>query len=602
MTISAASRLCETEHQRALAEHLVAWTADAVAQDRPVVVIVAGPPGSGKTTLAMLVQAVLARRGGAVRIGSDLYKRAHRQYEEFLQQDVWTAGRRVRSDTRQWQAEVEALARLRRFDVVVELALADPEEIRAASAAYRAAGYRVELVVLAVAEALCQLGVLERFFAPDADGGGRYVAWDNQDGCAEGLLASLTVVEAEHLVDRIAVVRRGLEPLYDNELTADRTWSRPTAATATVRAERRRPWDARQSRVFRRELVRAEVRVHDERLPADRRLAVSRDAERAAAAAEPLRRIAHPLPGPPGTGYHRLSADEHRWVFDELIVPSYLERALRRATAHPDPIVIYLVGEPGARQLEASRMLRRAMRPGTVRLDPRDLRGSHPDYDQLVIDTPRAAAEVVQPDAETWQAEAEAYVRERRGDLVIEAGFSTVDDFMLSASRYARARYRIEVVALAARATDSRQRTLVDHARALELDVVTELPTPSAHARACCVAADIAAAAAAAADPAIGAVRVIDGDHRALGRDQWAAWALAATRHRPYTEQEAARFHAVQRALHHVLPRLREEIAGLTAQATPLMPPLWQPRPVEHRAGPERLPLPATGPFSRVAP
>ncbi|MFI8504550.1 zeta toxin family protein [Streptomyces sp. NPDC085524] len=236
-------------------------------------------------------------------------------------------------------------------------------------------------------------------------------------------------------------------------------------------------------------------------------------------------------------------------------------------------------------------MLRRAMRPGTVVVvDPDLLRGHHPDHSQLIADTPRLADDLVRPDAEDWQAEAEAYVRERRGDLLIEADFTSAADFALSAGRFARAGYRIEVVVLAARAADSRQRTLINHARALELDVVTALPSPAAHARACRVAADIVAAAA--ADPSISAVRVIDGDHRALGRDRWAAWALAAARRRPYTDGEAVGFHSVQRALHRVLPRMREEIAGITAQAQPLMPAAWQARPVEHHSGPARLPLP----------
>ncbi|MDK9496169.1 zeta toxin family protein [Streptomyces katrae] len=337
-----------------------------------------------------------------------------------------------------------------------------------------------------------------------------------------------------------------------------------------------------RTRFFRRNLIRAEVLVHDERLPADRRLAVSRDAERAAAAAEPVRRIAHPLPGPPGTGYHRLSRDQHRWTFDELIAPTFL----RKATFRPDPLVVYLVGEPGARQLEARRMLRRAMRPRTVVVDPDLLRGHHPDHSQLVNDTPRTAGDLVRPDAEDWQAEAEAYVRERRGDLLIEADFTSAADFALSAGRFARAGYRIEVVALAARAADSRQRTPVGHARALELDVVTALPTPAAHAQACEMTADIVAAAA--ADPCVGAVRVIDSDHRALGRDRWATWALAAARRLPYTAGEAARFHSVQRALHQVLPRLRKEIVGITAQAQPLMPTAGQARSVEHQSSPDR--------------
>ncbi|MBT2446200.1 zeta toxin family protein [Streptomyces sp. ISL-43] len=579
--------LSDAEIRRILTEILLPeWTAGAVQQDRPVVVVVAGPPGSGKSTAAEMIHTVLSRRGGAVRIGSDLYKRAHREYEVLLERDVRTAGAGVRPVTRWWQAEIEAYARAAGLDVVVELALADPAEARTVSALYRAAGYWIELVVLAVAEADSQFGALERFLAPGADGG-RYVAWDNQDHCSDGLLTSLEVIEAEHLVDRITAVRRGLEPLYDNELTDERIWGRPPAAVATVRAERLRPWSGPRSRIFRHKLVRAEVLVHDERLPVDHRLAVSRDAERAAAVAEPVRRIAHPLSAPPGTGYHRLSADQHRWTFDELIAPTFL----RKATFRPDPLVVYLVGEAGARQLEARRMLRRAMRPGTVVLDPDVLRGHHPDHFQLVNDTPRIADELVRPDAEDWQAEAEAYVRERRGDLLVEADFTSTADFTLSAGRFARADYQIEVVALAGRAADSRQRTLVDHARALGLDVVTALPAPAAHARGCQVAAGIVAAAA--ADPGVSAVRVIDGEHRALGRDRWAAWALAAARRRPYTQQEAARFQSVQRALHQVLPRWREEIAGITAQAQPLMPAAWQARQVEQWEGPARLPLPA---------
>ncbi|MFI5672181.1 zeta toxin family protein [Streptomyces sp. NPDC051704] len=575
--------LSEAEMRRVLTDVLLpTWTAGAVPQDRPVVVVVAGPPGSGKSTAADVIHDVLSRRGGAVRIGSDLYKAAHREYEALLERDVRTAGAGVRPVTRWWQAEIEAYARAAGLDVVVELALADPAEARAVSALYKAAGYRIELVVLAVAEADSQLGVLERFFGPD----GRYVAWENQDRCADGLLDSLEVIEAEHLVDRVTVVRRGLDPLYNNELTDDGIWGRPPGAAATVRAERLQPWSAPRTRVFRRSLVRAEVLVHDERLPADRRLAVSRDAERAAAAAEPVRRIAHPLPGSPGTGYHRLSADEHRWAFDELIAPTFL----RKATFRPDPLVVYLVGEPGARQLEARRMLRRAMRPRTVVVDPDMLRGHHPDHFQLVNDTPRLADELVRPDAEDWQAEAEAYVRERRGDLLIEADFTSAADFALSAGRFARANYRIEVVALAGRAADSRQRTLVNHARALELDVITAFPAPAAHARACKVAADIVAAAA--ADPAVRAVRVIDGDHRALGRDRWSAWALAVARRRPYTAGEAARFHSVQRALLQALPRLREEIVGISAQAQPLMPAVEQAPRIEHQCRPAGLLLP----------
>lgn len=121
--------------------------------------------------------------------------------------------------------------------------------------------------------------------------------------------------------------------------------------------------------------------------------------------------------------------------------------------------------------------------------------------------------------------------------------------------------------------------------------MITALPTRTAHERSCRVAAGIVAAAA--TWPDIAAVIVLDADLRALGRDHAAPWAWTAEGLRPYTEREAARFHAAQRALHRVLPRMRAELDGMTARALPLMPARWQARPVEHRPGPVWPLLPA---------
>lgn len=127
-----------------------------------MVVFVAGQAGSGKTLVMDLVHAALGQRGGAVR-GGDGYKAPHPHYSTFLAEDVRTAGVRVRPETYRWQAEVEAHPRGRRFDVVAEEALANPAGWLATLAVYRAAGCRVEVVALAVPEAVSQLGVLDRY-------------------------------------------------------------------------------------------------------------------------------------------------------------------------------------------------------------------------------------------------------------------------------------------------------------------------------------------------------------------------------------------------------------------------------------------------------
>ncbi|CQR59548.1 Hypothetical Protein sle_00860 [Streptomyces leeuwenhoekii] len=79
-----------------------------------------------------------------MRVCRDLYKAAHRRYRRLLAADVRTAGVAVRPDTGRWQAAIEDHVRVHGYDAVIESALADIEEFRASSAAYREAGARLE--------------------------------------------------------------------------------------------------------------------------------------------------------------------------------------------------------------------------------------------------------------------------------------------------------------------------------------------------------------------------------------------------------------------------------------------------------------------------
>lgn len=54
-----------------------------------------------------------------------------------------------------------------------------------------------------------------------------------------------------------------------------------------------------------------------------------------------------------------------------------------------------------------------------TRLSGYDMKVNHPDYHQLLIEDPRGAGAAIRADYRAWMAEAEAYVRARRGDVVI---------------------------------------------------------------------------------------------------------------------------------------------------------------------------------------
>lgn len=564
---------------------------------RPVVVFVSGQPGSGKTLVVDLVHAALARRGGAVRVDRDAYKGAHPHYSSFLAEDVRTAGVRVRPETYRWQADVEARVREGRYDAVVEAPLAHPQEFLAGVAAYRQAGYRVEIVALAVPEAVSQLGILDRYLRLAEEGRARYVSWDNHDACAAALVDTLTMVETGHLADRVLVVRRSaqaaLEAVYDNEHGASGQWRRPEGAADAVLAERRRPWGPAQTGQFRRQLADADRRLADPRLPADWSLAVRRDAERTAACAEPVRRTAQPRRDAPGVDYHRLSAEEHRWVFDELIVPT-----LGRITPQKRPVAVFVVGQPGAGKTRAAQMVRRTLRDSPTHIRGDDFKFHHPDYLQLLREEPRTASERIRADYRAWQAQAEAYVRERRGDVVIETTPTSAAGFVAGASLYRRAGYRVEVVVLAVRAADSRQGTAARYAHMSQRGVPARFSTAAGHDSCYSVLPDVVAVAEqlAAADE----VLVMRRDTQSLyrntldGQGRWArrpaaALTLAVEQALPYTSEEAARFWAVQRWLHTAVPQYRDDLIAIAGLACPLMP-AQQPRQLRTPAPAAALP------------
>ncbi|MGW7688405.1 zeta toxin family protein [Streptomyces asiaticus] len=237
----------------------------AVPQARPVVVYVLGQPGSGKTTVIDLVHAALAARGGAVRVDRDTYKTHHPHYRQYLAEDVRTAGERVRMETYRRQAAVETAAREGRYDAVVEVPLARPDDFLAGVLASRQAGYWVEVVALAVSQAVSELSALERYLRLAQKGQApRYVSWDNHGTCADALTPTLGAVEAAHLAHRTFVLRRGaetaLEVIYDNELGPSGRLRHPADAPGAVLAEWRRPWGARETGRIRRQHRRRRCR------------------------------------------------------------------------------------------------------------------------------------------------------------------------------------------------------------------------------------------------------------------------------------------------------------------------------------------------------
>ncbi|MEU9062422.1 zeta toxin family protein [Streptomyces sp. NPDC048430] len=567
------------EHGKILRSQILPlWAGRAVTQTWPVVLLIAGPPGSGKSTACEVLKAALDRRGGSVLIGRDLYKPAHPAYEHLLRCDDRTAGVRVRPDVLRWQAEVEEYVRSQRMDAVVETPVADPDQVRP----YLRSGYRVEVLVIAEPKAVTELSTLDRYLRQVAEAGvGRFVSWGNQDACRARLPESLRVIEHEQLAHRVTVARRDLQVLYTREHASPA----PPGAHLALLAEQGRSWTAPETWGFRRQVSNLEQRLHPSVSTRERRLAVTGGIDRVQALAEPVRRSAQPLSAPPGVDYHRLSADEHDFIFDELIVPMHLSSI----TAHDRPVALYVVGAQGAGKSHAARLLRRVLgerRP--TRIEGGMFKAMHPDYRRLLEEEPRTASSRIRRDYRRWQERAEAYVRARRGDLLIEMAPDNVDHFLDSARRTRHDGYRVELLVLGVRTADSRLGTASRCAEVARLGGSPRFTQGAAHQRSSAVLTDVVRAAE-ETPHVVESVSIVRRDltavyrnHRTVGggwlRPPQGADVVEQELVRPYTTQEALWFLNTVQRLQGEMPQYRDDLVQIAAQARGLMPGYLRPR------------------------
>ncbi|MFE6848184.1 zeta toxin family protein [Streptomyces sp. NPDC057686] len=263
-------------------------------------------------------------------------------------------------------------------------------------------------------------------------------------------------------------------------------------------------------------------------------------------------------------------------MFDEDIVPSFLTGI----TPQKNPVVVYVLGQPGSGKSRTADLLQRALRArGAIRICGDDFKAMHPDYHRLLRTHPRTAGTEIRSDYRRWCTQAEAYVRARRGDLIIEAAPADADDFWAGALPFIVAGYRIEIVVLAVRAADSRQGTAHRYALLQQRGLPARFTSVSGHDA--CHTALPAVIAGALTHPGVAGVLVtrrgLHPVHRAgavSSREAREAVlnALAAERARPYTQTEAEAFLAGQHLLVRALPEHEAELSAITALAAPLMP------------------------------
>ncbi len=244
--------LSDDANERVFREEIVPdelSSADTV--DNPVVVLVAGQPGAGKTKTGQAAMKQFASRGGSVWASGDSYRPYHPEYHRLLAEEPHRAVTYVRADGRKWLAKAQRYLLERRVNVVVETTLSDDQVLRDTSAEFREAGYRVEIVVLAVPAPQSRLGILARYHQQvQRFGRGRLTEMPQHDAFYVAAAVCLERLDRERLVDVVRVERRGHTLLYGNELDDSRRWVRPPRSRDALNLERNRTWTHEETRVF----------------------------------------------------------------------------------------------------------------------------------------------------------------------------------------------------------------------------------------------------------------------------------------------------------------------------------------------------------------
>jgi Zeta toxin len=230
-------------------------------QEEPTVVFLVGQPGAGKTRAASMLADALNKRGGFADLDTDLYRPYHPQYDELMRRDDTLMAAYIGPDSWAWMAQAHGYARAEKINVLRAETVQDSQAAAAHMRAYRDAGFRVEVMVIAVPAAMSNQGILNRYYEQVIDRGhGRLVVQANADRAYTRILDLADVIDGERLADEVGVFRRGEGvPRYGNALDASGQWQEPPSLRAAIERERAREWTAEETADF----LRTDAKLRD---------------------------------------------------------------------------------------------------------------------------------------------------------------------------------------------------------------------------------------------------------------------------------------------------------------------------------------------------
>jgi hypothetical protein len=208
-------------------------------QAQPLAMVLMAQQGAGKTRVAAAIAQVLNARGGFIDVDTDLYKPYHPKYDELIQLDDRMMAAYTGPDGRAWMDQAQAYVREHKLNVLLQETGQSPAFLARTLQDYRSAGFRVEVVALAVHESVSQQGIIHRYHEQVKERGhGRLTVPEKAALAYQGIPDAALLIDEQRLADFTTVVRRGEDvPRYRNKLV-DGRWQEEPRFREAIKTER----------------------------------------------------------------------------------------------------------------------------------------------------------------------------------------------------------------------------------------------------------------------------------------------------------------------------------------------------------------------------
>ncbi|MFJ3883450.1 zeta toxin family protein [Streptomyces sp. NPDC090077] len=247
-------------------------------QDRPVLVLLGGQPAAGKS-MAMAATQQRHAGGHLVPLTGDELRSLHPRHAELRHLDAQTRETATAQASGAWVRMSIEHAKRERHSLILEGVFRDPAMTLRTGQEFAEAGYRVEMVALAVREERSRLDAVDRFLD-----GGRWTPTALQDLAYAKVPETVAAAEADPAFSRITITNRTGADLYTNERDEQsRAWIHPPAAVRALGDERARAFPAEEAAswlpMYRTVIVQMAARseVNDASRPVLQRLAHDAD-------------------------------------------------------------------------------------------------------------------------------------------------------------------------------------------------------------------------------------------------------------------------------------------------------------------------------------